>query len=124
MIARRLTPRAPRTSLPAAAPRDVAPIAAADTGELGLADLAVSPVSDCAVVAMVAPAGTAQTRIQAAVWPAGGSAFRPVENVSTADRVAARPSVAFDPATDAILLAWNVGATTGGAPAEIDTARR
>jgi hypothetical protein len=100
-------------------PQDLAPVAADDTGEFGLADLATSPDSDRAVVTWVAPAGE-QEQIQAAVWPEGGNAFGPVEAVSGTDRSVSRPSAAFDYKTDTIVLAWTSAQIPGGAPNEVD----
>jgi len=100
-------------------PQDLAPVAADDTGEFGLGDLATSPDSDRAVVTWVAPAG-GQEQVQAAVWPEGGNAFGPVENVSGTDRSVSRPSAAFDYGTDTIVLAWTAAQIPGGAPNEVD----
>jgi hypothetical protein len=105
------------------APQQLAPVAAGETGELGLAGLATAPDSDRAVATWLAPAGTDQ-QIQAAVWPAGGNAFGPVEAVTGTDRFVGRPSVAFDHASNAIVMAWSAPAVPNGAPAEIDTAHR
>jgi len=70
-------------------------------------------------VTWVAPAGE-QEQIQAAVWPEGGNAFGPVENVSGTDRSVSRPSAAFDYGTDTIVLAWTAAQIPGGAPNEVD----
>ncbi|WP_028061753.1 hypothetical protein [Candidatus Solirubrobacter pratensis] len=104
-------------------PQLLAPVAADETGGFGLGDLATSPNADRAVVTWTAKAGD-HAQIQAAVWPAGGNAFGPVENVSGADRFVVRPSVAFDSATNTIVTAWSTAAIPNGAPAEIDTAYR
>jgi hypothetical protein len=104
-------------------PQDLAPVVADDTAEFGLGDLETSPNSDRAVVTWLAGAG-ANAQVQAAVWPSGGNAFGPAENVSGTDRFVSRPSAGFDYATNAIVVAWQASAVTGGAPAEIDTAQR
>jgi hypothetical protein len=102
-------------------PQALAPVAADDTGEFGLGDLATSPDSDRAVVTWVAPAGE-QEQVQAAVWPEGGNAFGPVENVSGTDRFVSRPTAAFDYKTDTIVVGWTAGQIANGAPNEVDVA--
>jgi hypothetical protein len=104
-------------------PQALAPVAADDTGEFGLGDLATSPDSDRAVVTWVAPAGQ-QEQIQAAVLPEGGTAFGSVENVSGTDRFVSRPTAAFDYKTDTIVVAWTARQIPGGAPNEVDVATR
>jgi hypothetical protein len=103
-------------------PQDLAPVAAG-TGQFGLSEIATSPTSDRAVVTWLAPVGERE-QVQAAVWPAGGHAFGPVEYVSGTVRFVTQPSVAFDSATDAIAIAWSAPATSAGAPAEVDVAHR
>ncbi len=104
-----------------ATPQDLAPVAADDTGEFGLGDLATSPDSGRAVVTWVAPAGQEQ-QVQAAVLPEGGNAFGPVENVSGTDRFVSRPTAAFDYKTDTIAVAWTARQILNGAPNEVDVA--
>src|SRR3954451_693679 len=99
-------------------PQDLAPVAAG-SGQFGLGDLATSPDSDRAVVTWVAPAGD-EEQVQAAVWPEGGNAFGPVENVSGTDRFVSRPTAAFDYKTDTIVVGWTAGQITNGAPNEVD----
>lgn len=99
-------------------PQDLAPVAAGD-GQFGLGDLATSPDSGRAVVTWVAPAGD-QEQIQAAVWPQGGDAFGPVENVSGADGYVSRPTAAFDFKTDTIVVGWTQRQIFNAAANEVD----
>ncbi len=98
--------------------QDLAPVAAG-TGEFGLGDLATSPDSDRAVVTWVAPAGD-EEQVQAAVWPEGGHAFGPAEEVSGTDRFVSRATAAFDYATETIVLGWTARQIPNGAPNEVE----
>src|SRR5262249_20304588 len=102
--------------------QDVAPVPATDAGEFGLGDLATSHDSDRAVVTWTAPASGVNGVNQAAVWPAGGSAFGPVETLSGTDHSVTRPRAAFDYATDQIVVSWT--AFTPGASPDVDVTTR
>jgi hypothetical protein len=106
-------------------PVDLAPVAADnDRNDLGLGGLATSSAGQAVVTWVQSSGPGTQTQVMAATLADGASSWGPAETVSPATITAGDPSVAFDPTSNQIVLAWRTLATPGGAPAEIDVVQR